>query len=440
MWTLVVEDYGKINYAKIEFSPFTMFIGDNNSGKSYIMTLIYGLFSTRFANFKINTNSECCKSCLEILELKIRDNNGRIAFNEDEFNMLVDLLNEVLELNKEFFLQQLFNKKMSIGKIKVEVPYYSGLSVEYIPDFKDSNTGVFCYIDTKGKKRQYFSGILLEREILANPLPLLRYLLSSILKYVNGKNPPAYLPASRTGFMLTFKKLVASSLNENFVIEKSDTEALLTKPCIDFLSNISTLSQSKKSEKYKEIIRFIDENIIDGTVEYDELPTSDIHYFPAGGSRSESLPLHVSSGVVTELAPLSLYLKYREFDTLMMEEPEMCLHPYLQWQIAKVMIRLMNAGNNILITTHSDTILQHVNNMIKLSNNDNSNALLNKYGYTLEDKLKVSQIKVYQFETKEHKTVISELKCTINGFAAPTFNNTLFDMLSETREFEIEED
>lgn len=47
-WTVHVEDFGKIEKADVEIAPLTMFVGDNNSGKSYMMTLIYGLLSVRF--------------------------------------------------------------------------------------------------------------------------------------------------------------------------------------------------------------------------------------------------------------------------------------------------------------------------------------------------------------------------------------------------------
>lgn len=40
---LIIKNFGKIKEAKIELSNLILFIGDNNSGKSYLMTLIYGL-------------------------------------------------------------------------------------------------------------------------------------------------------------------------------------------------------------------------------------------------------------------------------------------------------------------------------------------------------------------------------------------------------------
>lgn len=33
-WKLHVQDYGKIKSAEIEIEPLTLFVGDNNSGKS----------------------------------------------------------------------------------------------------------------------------------------------------------------------------------------------------------------------------------------------------------------------------------------------------------------------------------------------------------------------------------------------------------------------
>ena len=92
-----------------------------------------------------------------------------------------------------------------------------------------------------------------------------------------------------------------------------------------------------------------------------------------------------------------------------------------------------------MITTHSDTILQHINNMIKMNVDDIEQ--LKEYGYSEKDKISPQQIKVYQFNSeKNHKTQIQELECTVNGFVAPTFNDTLIRMLKEAKSFEITEE
>ena len=42
-WRLKVSEYGKIGHADIEVAPLTLFVGDNNSGKSYLMSLLWGI-------------------------------------------------------------------------------------------------------------------------------------------------------------------------------------------------------------------------------------------------------------------------------------------------------------------------------------------------------------------------------------------------------------
>ena len=43
--TLIIEEFGKIKKAQVEISPLTLFVGDNNSGKSYLLSLIWGIYS-----------------------------------------------------------------------------------------------------------------------------------------------------------------------------------------------------------------------------------------------------------------------------------------------------------------------------------------------------------------------------------------------------------
>lgn len=41
-WKLKVKEYGKIKSAEIEMAPLTLFVGDNNSGKSYLIRFFGG--------------------------------------------------------------------------------------------------------------------------------------------------------------------------------------------------------------------------------------------------------------------------------------------------------------------------------------------------------------------------------------------------------------
>ncbi len=39
---VIIEEFGKIGHAELEMKPMMMFVGDNNSGKSYLMSLLWG--------------------------------------------------------------------------------------------------------------------------------------------------------------------------------------------------------------------------------------------------------------------------------------------------------------------------------------------------------------------------------------------------------------
>jgi predicted ATP-dependent endonuclease of OLD family len=44
-WTLHVEHFAKIDEADVRISPFMCFVGDNNTGKSYLMSLLWGILT-----------------------------------------------------------------------------------------------------------------------------------------------------------------------------------------------------------------------------------------------------------------------------------------------------------------------------------------------------------------------------------------------------------
>lgn len=140
-----------------------------------------------------------------------------------------------------------------------------------------------------------------------------------------------------------------------------------------------------------------------------------------------------SSAVITELAPLLLFLKYERFlGMLCYEEPETCLHPQLQLQMGRLLIRLVNQGTAVVATTHSDIILQHVNNMIKAYGYRNDEKFLGEAQIDQDDCLNIQDVAVYQFTNQGKTSVVEELKAGKDGFPVPTFSNALMDILDRT--------
>ena len=123
------------------------------------------------------------------------------------------------------------------------------------------------------------------------------------------------------------------------------------------------------------------------------LPRPDVTYETEAGK----FTLDQTSSMVSELAPLILFLKYlvRPGDLLILEEPESHLHPAAQRQLARGIVRLVNAGVRVLITTHSDIIISQVNNLLALR--QASPELIEQGGFEPEDFLQPDQVGAYLF-------------------------------------------
>ena len=65
---------------------------------------------------------------------------------------------------------------------------------------------------------------------------------------------------------------------------------------------------------------------------------------------------------VKNLALFFLYLKHmaQEGETLIVEEPEIALHPDNQLLLARLIVKLINAGLHIMVTTHSQYFLEQL--------------------------------------------------------------------------------
>ena len=90
-------------------------------------------------------------------------------------------------------------------------------------------------------------------------------------------------------------------------------------------------------------------------------------YRPDGWRRD--LSLTQASSMVSELAPIVLYLRHlvRPGDVLIVEEPEAHLHPAMQVNVMRRLAELVNADVRIVVTTHSEWVLEELANLVRSS-------------------------------------------------------------------------
>ncbi|MED0656396.1 AAA family ATPase [Anoxybacillus ayderensis] len=447
-WALKVERFGKIKRAEIEIAPLMLFVGENNSGKSYMMSLLWGLLSEARKFFpKEPSSSQTYQEIDRFLERSI---GNRCKIGDEEAQLFIQWFNDILRNKKSEFIKTIFRRKIPIGSLTIE-RYHRIKPLEVIFEKRESLDGT-RFSSGKGYIRipyterskeqvieryrmaQYITWNLLMDELTSPLYPLAKQ--GRVQTRAIGE--ALYLPASRTGFMLSYKA-VMQDLMERLIAQEHEEQMIeFTLPVYRFLQALLRLDESGKS-KYEDIGQFIEEHIMHGTMRKEKETFPSFYYCPKG--KQEELPLYVTSSLVTELSPLILFLKSKTtYRSLFFEEAEAHLHPRVQRILATALVKLVNRGMPVWLTTHSDILFQQVNNLIKLHQHPKREVLMQEYGYTAEDLLDPKKVKAYQFHHAGHETVITPLVPTENGFPAETFNDVILDLNEETYAFQIWEE
>ena len=445
-WTLHVENFARIKEADIEISPLMCFIGDNNSGKSYMMSLLWGIIANGHMFF--NSSQHCIdteeyKKCNEWLLENIGET---VNVTNDVGNIYASWFNKILKVHKVKLLRKIFNYQIDCEKI--EICNYS-VTKEWNIILKDeSDHGDYGYEPINKKsfcikvKRDSKESLFISNFLIC--WNLLMFGLTRIRNSLEKKETPLYLPASRTGFILARREIFNKSLDVTYSLPDEDSEfqETLTAPYIQFLKFLNNLNDSKEINGGDRgtLIKFLENNIVNGNVRVKNKGKV-IRYTPDDMNGIE-LPMSITSSVVTEISPFLLMLNTKVlFRLLIIEEPEAHLHPALQKKIAQLLIKFVHNGIPIWITTHSDTILQHFNNMIKLNNRlkQDRDKLLKQYNYTKNDLLSPDEINLYQFTREDTHTTIKSLESEKYGFVVPSFNKAIDELMQEIFAFQGDE-
>lgn len=438
-WKMTVEQFGKIRKAEIEFAPLTLFVGDNNSGKSYLLSLSWAMRTiVNELVFSTNTLRNIKSESYDALKAILLEKIDNLSEEQSEFidilkikQYLQDIINEALEINRGQLIKSLFNSdSVQIGKVSLTLPDDFEGVIEI--SMEDDRVQL-----TYKERNAFFSRSFLEqenKEQMKNALMTVytSYLIKQLLQTEDEPYKSVYLPAARTGFMLTKGIINSYARKKTFdlAIDSAEQETIqpFSRSIIEFLNVVNDMSEEQEgNEKYKRLVAFIQNKMVQGNVEIGALGGKELSYIPKG--QQQKYPFRTTSAVVTELSPLLLLLEHKEeLPGLFYEEPEMCLHPALQKKMGQLLIKMVNAGIDVTATTHSDIILQHINNMIRLQEQD-----MSELSYDDSDRISKDKVRVYQFTNlSDGTTDVTELKCGDNGFVVPTFNDALDEIMDET--------
>ena len=186
--------------------------------------------------------------------------------------------------------------------------------------------------------------------------------------------PAYYLPADRAGVMhahqVVVRALIASA--SRAALRPDSPMPALSGVLGDFLEQLVALASfgQRESGEFDELAQHLEHTLLRGAVRVERSQQIDypsFFYRPSGWERD--LPLMSTSSMVSELTPVVMYLRHfvQPGNLLIIEEPEAHLHPEKQAAFTRLLAAAVQSGIRILITTHSEWILEELANLVRLS-------------------------------------------------------------------------
>ena len=155
------------------------------------------------------------------------------------------------------------------------------------------------------------------------------------------------------------------------------------------------------------------------------------------------LTMDESSSAARSLLDIGFYLRHvaAPGQMLMVDEPELNLHPENQRRIARLLARLVNVGIRVFVTTHSDYIIKELNTLIMLNHDEpHLKRIARENDYQVPELIESNQVKVYMAQEdlmpleegqrrrrRGHTLVPADID-PIYGIEAPSFDNTIDKM------------
>lgn len=410
---LEVRDFGPIVEAKVELRPLTVFVGPSNTGKSVLAILCYALhkffresddFPLWFlhgSTYRAHPGSKVLAQDVATVRSWLEGVVAKGPRGETDSEALelppaaVRLVRSGLlgrwdlrdELDSE--IARCFGvgntadlvRHASRSGCSVTLRHRPARAPRSAPPFEyrfaTRESDLMIRIPDELPLRLSGQRWMLAQDIVgvgpADPDQLVTRLTSAVIPRLAGAAARRawYLPADRSGVMHAHRAVVASLVRRasRAGIAAEEPIPALSGVLGDFLELLVSLGDGNGRPKGTVLAGRLEEALLGGAV---RMTRSDSGYplfswQPEGWK--EALPLARASSMVSELAPVVLWLRHvaGPGDVLIIEEPEAHLHPAMQVAFARELVRLVQSGVRVMVTTHSEWILDAFANLVRLS-------------------------------------------------------------------------
>ncbi len=376
---------GELKYADFQLNQLTLVCGKNNTCKTYLLNAVYTAYTFIQRS-----------ALIDKFDVKTK--------NESE---IVDYIQEVIHKLPDNFIEYYrFLWKFQIdGSVKLIN------KDSYINELKSKNKNDLL------------------RKLQNSQALIISSFRSGIAQFYSSLNNEAMRLASMTN---------SDNINNenNFFPFGVYSNVMLINSAIPLENNKSY----ELNGVAKDILPFLEE-LIGGKLEITLLGM--ILFTPKGSDKK--LNLNEASSSVASLAILYFVIKYFMFrdKILVIDEPELNLHPHNQRLMARLLVRLANAGVRVLVSTHSDYIVRELNAMIMIHKNPTDGLKIAKQ-YDAQDIINPEHVSMYYTNSngeyvdvkgKKQKGLILE-KAEIDelGISAMSFKDDLKEINGLHRE------
>ncbi len=408
---LSFENLGALSVGELYLADLTVICGENNTGKTYLTYALYGLLRTWDSFMK-----------LPEFDLTPLRKNGIMEI--DLQKKVIMQATDILHQTTEEYCANLYrvlsaqSNRFTTTELHLALDFTGVLDKLYHREFTtDRNRRIISCVKETGSPLLNINTAEESANQGLPPRPPFRYqsFIDRVVKeicFAPILPQPFIVSTERTG-AVTFQSELNLSRNRLFELalevkgaENPSPDRLMdqvygggypvpVKDNVDFINSLAAVQsqESELSKAHPDILEDFAE-LIGGSY---KMQNNALH-FVVKGVRGVRLRMGESSSSVRSLVILGYYLKHqaRPGDLLMIDEPELNLHPANQRKLARLLARLVSVGIKVFLTTHSDYIIKEFNTLIML-NHDSSeaDAVRSQYHYKPQDRLAYERVRVY---------------------------------------------
>lgn len=447
-----IKNLGALKQAKFELGALTIICGVNNTGKTYATYALFGFLYFWRDIFPVKVEDDSIRRLLDdgAIEIDIQD----YIKNADDIlkegcKAYTEKLPTVFASSEKHFSDTEFMIDLDIKDT------HQNLLMTFEQTVGALNTKLFS-ISKKSDTSKVSILLLVARENVKISNEFIKHIVGNALNEIVFGHffpRPFIASAERTGAAIFRKELdfARNRLIEQMGSKKKDinpselfTEgfsdyALPVKRNVEFMRQLEELAKKDSfiAEHHPELLKNF-ALILGGA--YKVTKNDELYFVPS--KTNIKLTMDESSSAVRSMLDIWFYLRHvaQVGDMLMIDEPELNLHPANQRRVARLLSSLVNLGIKVFITTHSDYIVKELNTLIMLNHDKpHLKEIAEREKYKLNELLSADKVRVYIAENAKVKqdgkkrrtncqTLTSADIDSEFGIEARSFDKTIEDM------------